>query len=457
MAAYVRRIVAAFVYAFACFAFVALPRHDAVAVASGAAADRPWLFISDVHLKLRKSPKSWTDLGTDTDPDLMDSFLAEAHAVDRNPPVVVIAGDFVAHHARKTDMARTLQLNATLFEHTFPHAQFVIALGNNDSACGDYAPPVDDKFLQDVAHAWEPLVNRNGASPDFVRRFSHDGSYVATLPVRGLRIVVTNDNFLSLRYNAKCGGGDAPRRSLDTLKADLQSAPPGSHSWVLFHQPPGIDAFTTTHIAHRLLVVPFMRPDLRESLVAMLGDPRSRVSLLVAGHTHKFSFRIVPAPKGSAVPLLLVPSISPVFLNAPSFLRIPVASDGTLGDVTQFAYDGTNWKRFGDLASLGVTRFDVSSLRALVARLRASPALRTRYSMLYEGGGQDEIDPRNVSVYLCAIDTFADAPFEKCVGKSGYRFVTARGLSAALEAAFALVGLGIICVLIVRARRAVGA
>ena len=417
---------------------------------------RPWLFVSDVHLDVRKARKS-NEGDPDTDMPLMRSMLAQARAVDPAPPVVFIAGDFIAHHARKADSARTMTLIATLFARTFPQAQFVFTLGNNDSACGDYAAPVDGQFLRSVARAWAPLVDRNGASPDFVKRFSHDGSYVASLPNDG-RVVVMNDNFLSLRYDGKCAGdGQAPRRALDTLARDLAAAKPGRHSLVLFHEPPGVDAFSTSHITHQLVVVPFLRPDYRDALTSILGDPRSRVSLIVAGHTHKFGFRVVPAKAGPGIPLLLVPSVSPIFENDPSFLRVPVGADGTLGDVAQFARVDGRWQRHGDLASLGVSRFDAPALLALVRRLKRDPNLVQRFASLYEGGGTNEIDARNEIVYLCAMTNFADPTFEKCVGKSGFHFVTSRGLLAGLDLAIALIGAVIVGLLIVRARRAVGA
>jgi predicted phosphodiesterase len=420
--------------------------------------ERPWLFVSDIHLDVRKYKKP--DEGEpDTDLALMHSFLAQARTVDPDPPVVVVAGDFIAHHARKAQNARTMALIASLFDKTFPRAQFVFTLGNNDSACGDYAAPIDGQFLRLVARAWAPLVDRDGASPDFVRRFSHDGSYVAALPEPGLRVVVTNDNFLSLRYDGKCANGDsdAPVHALETLRADLQSAPAGTRSWVLFHEPPGVDAYSTAHVAHQLLVVPFLRPDYRDALLAILGDPRSRVALVVAGHTHKFSFRILPTANHTGIPLLLVPSVSPIFLNDPSFLRVPVERNGTLGDVTQFAFTRGRWQFHGDLASLGVSHFDVPSLRALLTRLKKSPTLVDRFSTFYEAGGKDEIDERNALVYLCAVNQFADPTFETCAGKSGFHFVTRRGLIAGFDAGLSLLGIIVIGFLILRARRAVGA
>lgn len=451
-----RRTAGAVACALLC-AIVALGVRDGrSARAADAPATRPWLFVSDIHLDVSKDADGAA--GDDTNEALFRSFLAQAHAVDPDPPVIVIGGDFIAHHARNAENAATMASIASAFDRTFPHAQFVITLGNNDSACGDYAAPVGGPFLRQVARAWAPLVDRNGAAPDFVARFSHDGSYVATLPLPNLQVAVTNDNFLSLRYNGKCAGdARAPRRALTTLAHDLRSAPSGMRSWVLFHEPPGIDAFSTSHLTHQLFVVPFLRPDYRDALVDLLADPRSRVALVIAGHTHKFSFRVIPTAGAPGVPMLLVPSVSPIFDNAPSFLRTTVSADGELGDVTQFAFDDGRWQRHGDLASLGVAHFDAASLSNVIARMKKDPALVQRFASLYEGGGDDEINDRNAIVYLCAMKNFADPSFEACEGRNGFHFLTNRGVRVGLGLGIAVVGVLIVSLLVMRARRAIGA
>jgi predicted phosphodiesterase len=451
-----RRTASAVACTFLCAIVAYCGPADRRAIAAGASTTRPWLFVSDIHLDVNADADGAP--GDDTNEALFRSFLAEAHAVDPDPPVVVIGGDFIAHHAYKAQNAATMARIARDFDRTFPHAQFVITLGNNDSACGDYAAPVGGQFLRLVARAWAPLVDRNGAAPDFVKRFSHDGSYVATLPLPNLRVAVTNDNFLSLRYDGKCAGdARAPQRALATLARDLRSAPAGSRSWVLFHEPPGVDAFSTSHLTHRLFVVPFLRPDYRDALVRMLADPRSHVALVIAGHTHKFSFRVLPTAKGPGIPMLLAPSVSPIFQNAPSFLRSTVSADGELGDVTQFAFDGGRWKLHGDLASLGVDHFDAPSLSALIARMKKDPALVQTFASLYEGGGEDEIDERNEIVYLCAMKNFADPSFEACEGKSGFHFLTGRGVRVGINLGIGAVGALIVSLLVMRARRAVRA
>ena len=410
------------------------------APAAARAAQAPWLAISDVHYGPGPSRRP-SRFGKDTNFSLLLTMLAEARLVDPNPPVVLLSGDFLAHGLPDRDATPTFVELARRFNETFPHAQFLITLGNNDSNCGDYQVPIDGPFLAAIANAWEPLVNRRGAAPDFAKRFAHDGGYVARLPLPGLRVVVANDVVGSLRYGNSCAGQvDAPAEVIAGFRRDLDAGKAGERTWVLFHIPPGIDAYSTTYLAHHLGILPFLKPSARESLDAAITDPRHGVTLAIAGHTHKFGFRIDSNGNGH-VPMLLVPSVSPIFNNGPSFLTLDVASDATLNDATEWSYVHRKWLRLGDLRALGVARFTVPELEALQGRLARDPALRATFSRLYSGGGPPEIKPSNWRSYWCAVDNLSSTAYERCTGQGGFSIITERGLLLAGFVAAPLAGL----------------
>ncbi len=420
-------------------------------VARAATPESPWLAISDVHYDPVNTRERPSRFGSDTNDALLTSMLNEAHAVDPNPPVVIIGGDFLAHQFRRSDAETTMANLAARFDATFPNAQFVITLGNNDSNCGDYLAPIGGAFLAAIAKAWAPLVDRRGAAPQFASRFARDGTYVARLPEPGLRIVVTNDVFDSLRYGASCAKGyDGAAETLGRFRADLRGAGPHERNWVLFHIPPGIDAYTTTHLTHRLGIIPFLRPHAREALEADLVDPRNRVALAIAGHTHKFGYRIIPGPGAVRIPALLVPSVSPIFNNGPSFLELAVQPDGTLSNVTEYSYASGDWQRLGDLSSLGVSRFTAPDLEALQQRLARDPALRTEFSRLYSGAGPAEIDEGNWRSYWCAATNFSATSFDACTGQHGLSIFTGRALK--LAAGFVVIAIAIAALFFFRRR-----
>jgi hypothetical protein len=399
--------------------------------AQSAAADAaPWLFVTDIHLKAKPYQENFpSPFGDDTDDVLFESAIRAMRHADPHPPVVVVTGDLLAHRIAKSAATPTAVLIARRLNRAFPQAQFILALGNNDSACGDYGLAPDSAFLRTVAAAWAPLVNRHGAAPDFQRTFVHDGFYTATLPVPGLRAIVVDNVFWSPRYRAQCGSaGNVATRSLDEL--DRALAQTHGRAWVLFHIPPGIDTYTTALLTQRLAIVPFLRPDLRDRFLAALTHSAGHVALAVAGHTHKFAFRIVGASGRQPVPMLLVPALSPVFGNAPSFLTGNVSPGGTLRDVDEFSFRNGTWSAIGGMRSLGVDAFTGPQLVALQARLAREPQLRATFARLYGGGATPEINERNWSIYWCAATAFATAPFRECTQSGGFSVITRRGVEA---------------------------
>jgi hypothetical protein len=414
--------------------------------ARAATPPAPWVAVSDIHLAPNDRDPNPSPYGSDTDPVLFRSLLAELHLRDPDPPVVIIAGDFLAHEFNRRNAAGTMAHIAARFNALYPHAQFLITLGNNDSPCGDYAAPIGGPFLAATAKAWAPLVDRRGAAPNFAKTFAHDGSYVATLPIPGLRAVAINDVSFSLRTNDSCAAGINPRsNSLGDLTRSLHQAPPGSHTWLLLHIPPGIDAYSTSYLAHRLAVIPFMRPNVRAALDAAIADPYNDISLVVAGHTHKFAYRI--SSGAHPVPMLLVPSVSPIFSNAPSFLELGVGPRGTIGTVREISYRSGAWQPLGDLAALGVRAFDAPQLLALQARLAQSRSDREQFARLYSGGAPPEITESNWRTYWCSATAFSASAFQRCDDQHGLSILLPRALElAALAVAIVLLAGGILFV-----------
>jgi hypothetical protein len=408
----------------------------------GRAVATPWLFVSDIHLKAVSKRPFPARAGHDTNAALFASSIAAMQRVDPHPPVVVVTGDLLAHGIDPHAAAATAELVARRLGRAFPHAQFVLALGNNDSACGDYALAPDAPFLRAVAAAWAPLVNRDGAAPDFARTFVRDGFYTARLPVAGLRAVIVDDVFWSPRYHAGCGpGGAIAATAMNELDAAMRRMP--GPLWVLFHIPPGVDAFSTAHVVHDLAVVPFLDPGWRDRFLAALERRPGAVALAVGAHTHRFAYRIVDASGARPVPMLLVPAISPIYGNAPSFLTADVRGGGVLAHVEEFSYVEGAWTNTGGLPSLGVEDVTAPNLLALQARLAQDAGLRATFARLYGGGGLTEINERNWRIYWCAATAFGSTPFRACDRTGGFSVFTGRGVIAlGVAGAFVLLAAG---------------
>jgi hypothetical protein len=325
---------------------------------------------------------------------------------------------------------------ARRFDEAFPRAQFIVTLGNEDSACGDYGVAPDGAFLRAVAKAWEPLVNRRGAAPRFAQTFARDGFYTARLPVPGLRAVVVDDVFWSPLFH-RCGGTAIGSAQTLAELAEALRRGRADRSWIVLHIPPGVDVFSTTHVVHRFAVVPFLDPRPRARLGELVGDPANRVELVVAGHAHRFSYRVLPSTRGEGVPLLMVPAVSPVYRTRPAFLRVEVDDRGAVGEMTEYGWFDEGWRALGGTRELGVPEFTAPALRGLTKRLERDDTLRERFAALYNAGAI-EITRGNLRSYLCATTEFAATPYRRCVGSGGYSVLTGRGLLALGIAALAL-------------------
>ena len=416
------------------------------------AAAAAWLFASDIHVDPRNLQRTPSHFGNDTNVALLESTIAAMQRAEPNPPVVVLAGDYLGHGRYDPATATAVITSlARRFDRAFPRAQFVLALGNEDSACGDYGIAPDAPFLKAVATAWAPLVNRHGAAPAFAKTFAHDGFYTATLPVPGLRAIVVDDIFWSPRYH-RCGGSQVGgAETLAELASALHSRPT-MRTWLVLHIPPGVDAFSTTHLAHRMVVVPFLDSGPREQLTELVNDPHNHVALLIGGHAHRFAYRLIDAGRPRPAPMLIVPSVSPIFRNNPSFLRVDVRADGTVANAREFSLVRGDWTSVGDLHALGMAAFTTPAVLDLQARLAHDPALRARFADLYGGGATPEITEGNWHAYWCAGRGTGVTAFRGCMESGGYSIFTARGLIAGFVLAGSVVAIAAGLALLLRAR-----
>ncbi len=418
-----------------------------------ARAASPWLFVNDVHFDPASRDRRPAPGGEDTNAALLESALAEMRRLAPNPPVVVMAGDFLAHHFKRADAGPTMIALARRFDRAFPRAQFVMALGNEDSDCGDYAVTPNSAFLRTVAAAWAPLVNRNGAAPDFTRTFPRDGFYTAKLPIAGVRAVVVDDTFWSAVYHDSCAlRADPTPESLGEFNRALRAG--GSERrWLVMHIPPGIDASSTDYLVHHLAIVPFLRPGPRDHLLDVVGDPARHVEVVITGHVHRFSYRIIPRRDGAAVPLLVSPAVSPIFGNSPSFLTADVGADGVIGNLEEHSYVDGEWRDVGGLGTLGASEFSGAALIKLQRRLERDPGLRRTFANLYMGAAPyRQRDVRNWRSYWCASTEFSSTSFRDCLDEGGFGFLTRRGVVVAVVA-LGVVGLVLAGVVVLVAGR----
>jgi hypothetical protein len=410
---------AAFLAALLAFGRAALP--------AGAASEQVWLALSDVHLDIFARSSRPSSYGFDTNVALLESAVAQMKRTVPDPAVVLISGDFLMHrflrHAGGKSAAddaglASMRLIAAVLGRSFPTSRFAIALGNNDIPCGDYRSASGSRYLAAVAAIWKPLVDRRGASPNFEASFLRGGYYTATLPLPRLRLVVLNTVPFSPEYGGNCPSGQDPAPAeLTWLQSILRNTPPGIRNIVLMHIPPGFDAFATEY-AHDFIAWPFLKARYASGLLDALENSPGSVLYAIAGHTHRFDFRLA-----GGVPIVGLGALSPIYANNPTYYALRLARDGTLRDIDIYGFDEDRGKwlppRSFDRA-WGVRRLDGASLARLHASIAASSAVRAAWNRQASGWSSSVDDPeepwgKGWRVAWCAQDALASR-FAACAG-----------------------------------------
>lgn len=397
-----------------------------------------WLLATDLHVEPGRGGAVPASYESDTNWALFDSTLAQMRRADPSAQVVVLSGDFLAHHfPRNVPLAeRTMARIAQAFDAAFPHAQFIIVPGNNDDPCGDYRATPGSPYFKYLAHLWAPLVNRNGGAPNFERSFAQYGWYTARLP-NGERAIALDTVYWSLVYR-RCGNyhPDAPQRELSWFARTLDRLPASARAIVVMHIPPGVDGHSTL-LTHRLLVVPFWRGDIAASFTKILARHSAAIPFALSGHMHRNDFRLL-----GNVPILLAPSVSPVYDNNPAFLRLDIDAEGGLQDYEPFIYDefGGSWEREpGFDETFGANGFSVTAFTAVHERLRTDADARRAWARWFmAGAGYREISAGTWRTYWCAQTELA-AGYVACAGLQRRVEVLpiAAGAAAVLVLAFA--------------------
>lgn len=419
-------------------------------IAIFAAVAMHWLVLNDIHLN-PYDRRQHVPYAQDTNPWLFHQALEQMHRTDPDARVIVLGGDLLAHHfpalardarenpytaARSTVRSIAQQLNAA-----FPKAQVLLAIGNNDDPCGDYHSETGGPYAADIAAMFEPLVNRGGASPHFVRDYVRGGYYTAMLP-NGMRAVVLNSVLWSFVYRGPCQthGRHAPADEMTWAASELSA---GSNV-VVMHMPLGFDPQSTTY-THRIVAVPFLSEYYDRRLRAIFAHDRSHVAFAVVGHTHRYDFRV---PGG--VPMLVASSLSPVYRNSPAFYELDVDERG-LRDVVPFTFDRSEsgWTREPSFDALyGTSAFDAPQLAQLHDRISSDPAVRERWIEAYDAWSWrvGDVSDHRWQTFACAQTAFGKA-YGTCAG------TTKRSYAALVALAIAVIGVLLAVFTILRLRR----
>jgi sphingomyelin phosphodiesterase acid-like 3 len=396
-------------------------------------------------------------LGVDTPYSLLRSGLQAMEYQQPDVKFITVSGDLIAHSfscryktlfpgSAQSDyqsfVLKTLSFVMGALRAGFPDAPIYAVLGNNDSVCDDNRLDRGSDFL---SRAGGILVE--GLPPSqrqqALQTFAKGGYYSLTMgaPMRNTRLLVVNDVYLSPKYRTCAGEPDpaAVTAEMAWLQEELAKARQlGQSVWVMGHIPPGIDPFATVRefkaICGNQTPEMFLSSDVLADLLTQYADV---IRLGVFAHSHMDEMRLLESPDGEprasfehSVALKMVPSISPVDGNDPSFTVARVdPSSAVLKDYEVIAASNqtgvaATWSREYDYAeSYHEAQFSPSAVKELITEFADDRGAKTQVSQDYirsyfVGDRSPELKPFWPQ-YTCALANHTAKAFAACLCSTG--------------------------------------
>jgi sphingomyelin phosphodiesterase acid-like 3 len=403
--------------------------------------------------------------GIDTPMPLLTSTLNAARAQQPHPLFVTVSGDLTVHKldclyrlfypakakkARDTYAADYSAFSAKIvafvaleLRNAFPGVPVYLALGNNDSGCKDYSEDANSTYLYVGATAFaEDAIspaNRNALLQEFP--VLGDANLALPAPFHHARLLVMQDIFESKKFST-CGGKDSSKdgaKQINWLRAQLTAAR-AQHEvvWIMAHIPPGVDAystFTKSAKGKSTQACRYTDPELflnSELFTSAIADFPDVIRLVLLGHTHMDEMRTYPGKDGTPIPGKLVPSVTPVNGNTPSFtLAVVDTARAVLVDYTVYAQHvtvgvGTQWlPEYTYSSTYHQPDFSGASVAAITKGFLADPTSKTPASQSYEnlyfvGGAGAGLNLKAAAlstvwpIYACSITQANVAGFTAC-------------------------------------------
>lgn len=384
--------------------------------------------------------------GNDTSYPLLAASFHAMRATAPSPTFITLSGDLMAHaffcklqaalpratdSERRSFAAKTVSFVIAELTAAYPGVPLYVALGNNDSDCGDYQLDPNSHFLTTTGNAVAAAL----PPPDRAqveKTFAADGYFSAPLPapMRHARLLVLDDLFMSTRY-ATCAGSSDPKPAaaqLAWLRSQLESARQNHEKiWVMAHIPPGINAYSTARKMRDVCggqpADTFLDSSALASTVAEYGDV---IKLVLFGHTHMDELRLLEPQSAShpSVPVKMVASISPVDGNNPSFTVAEIdPATAALIDYQVYAASDPSasfWSKEYDFAqAYNQPAFTASTLSTLIAAFAADPKAETAASQSYLRnyfvGDRSTMLRTFWPQYVCTLENMTPETYRNCI------------------------------------------
>ncbi len=319
------------------------------------------LVLSDIHLKKLAIANTGT-APQDADTALFNSAM---NSVPKNIKMVLIPGDIFWHSGNidKTtqDMQSILGYITTRLKTTFPNAQIVPALGNNDFITHNRADTLSYQLFYD--NILSPLDKDGTIRTSFLA-----GGYYSYKNAAGLTIISLNTILF-----------DAPNAAADDELNWMGAMLAKSHDvWLMYHIPPGIDAYHK--IKYDTAINMWGSQQYQQRFLDTIAKYQAKIKFQLAGHTHMDDYRTIKKHGKLVSYIHIAPGLSTRNGNDPGYqlLCYDTREHSVKNIITYFKDPAADWKIEYDFQSTYHT-----SLNSTKFKMPASKSKMDLYKKYY--------------------------------------------------------------------------
>jgi sphingomyelin phosphodiesterase acid-like 3 len=298
--------------------------------------------------------------GQDTNYFLLKSTLEALKKLAKkdHPQFVTVLGDFLAHdyHDKYVKYSgdntragyqkfvkRTLEFLTLEINKVFPTTDVYPVIGNNDSYTGDYSVIPQGAFFKDTVGTWAELIKNKANQEAFRRDFPLAGYYAVSVPNHQNEKLIMLD---SVMFSTNAQGRNLKQASQQQFKwlQDQLDDAKKHHQKVMigFHIPVGINVYATIKDQFGM-IWKFWARSYRKEFDRMLRQNPDLVTSVLAAHIHRDIFQFIRLGSFTRIPVIITPSISPLFGNNPGFKEFTYQPSGFyISDVDAYTFDLSN-------------------------------------------------------------------------------------------------------------------
>lgn len=429
---------------------------------SDSIADEKVLCISDIHFDpfydttlverlINADHSSWADIfdsskdkslgryGEDANYFLLKSALSDLSKKRNKMDLIYISGDFLSHEfienfykysgsdsqtLLRDFIEKTIRFLKNEFDEYLPDIPVILALGNNDSYCGDYMLEPMGDFTQMFFETWNDRIPGNAdysekASMGYFDLYYPEGSKN--------RFVVLSTVYNSPKYENQCGTTNinpAEEQFKWLQQILIESKQNGDVVNLLYHIAPGADVYSTIkkdEDCKGKIVLQWKDEDAIR-FYNLVYEYKDVINTQIAGHIHRDDFRVFVKSGEPFGFIHLNPAISPIYYNNPSYQILTV--DMKTFDIKNAQ---TYYLNLPDNEGVWINEYDFNiaynqngvnknSLYNVAGKIQTDGDVKQRYFQYYTSfltSGLEQLESE-WQAYWCAITNMKLNEFEEC-------------------------------------------